>query len=310
MPYHYRRRGNELFVDVAFDRAKYGPEVLIDLAWVDAMPTFITDAPHALAFYDIMLITQGVGWCWLDDHPVPVRPQTVVFTTPGQVRRWQVRNLNALCVFFPALFLDEFLQDRDFLYRLPFFHTAGATVSFVLARDEESWFRRHTDAMHAELQHLTPDSFHLLRARAYELLVMLSRFHARAHTGATERRTPPLVLRFRALVDRDAPSRHHVRTYAQQLGVSPNHLNTLVKSALGCSAKRVILDRLSLEARRMLLYTNIPAVRIADELGFSDPSYFARFFKRTVGISASRFRSEMRDRLYPRRERLRMPVDR
>ena len=51
---------------VDFHRTKYGPEILIDIAWVHEMPTFILTTPHWLAFYDILLVTRGRGWFSLD----------------------------------------------------------------------------------------------------------------------------------------------------------------------------------------------------------------------------------------------------
>src|SRR5688500_11243279 len=88
---------------VDFHRTKYGPELLVDSAWVHDMPTFLRDErPHALSFFDIMLITRGRGWFWLDAHRYRVRAGSVLFTSPGQVRRWEVAGLDGLCVFFPA----------------------------------------------------------------------------------------------------------------------------------------------------------------------------------------------------------------
>src|SRR5262249_37282051 len=83
---------------VEFLRTKYGAEMLIDVAWVHEMPAFLRKGPHALAFHDILLVTEGSGSFALDGRVHQVRPHTVLFTTPAQVRRWNVRGLDGLCL--------------------------------------------------------------------------------------------------------------------------------------------------------------------------------------------------------------------
>lgn len=63
-------------------------------------------------------------------------------------------------------------------------------------------------------------------------------------------------------------------------------------SFLGHSASAEIHRRLALEAKRMLLYTDKPAFAIATELGFADPAYFGRFFRRECGVTPRQFRQE------------------
>src|SRR5689334_820575 len=90
---------------VAFDRRKYGRHLLIDVAWVHDLRGFILAGPHALAFFDIILVTRGTGWFRLDSHRHTVRPGTVFFTAPGQVRKWEVPQLDGICVFFEDAFI-------------------------------------------------------------------------------------------------------------------------------------------------------------------------------------------------------------
>src|SRR5215831_20798924 len=103
---------------VDFDRRKYGRHLLIDVGWVRELRGFIIGAPHSLAFFDITLVTRGRGWLWLDAHRHAVKPGTVFFTTPGQIRKWETTNLDGICLFFEEFFTQEFLHDDAFLHRL------------------------------------------------------------------------------------------------------------------------------------------------------------------------------------------------
>jgi len=81
-----------------------------------------------------------------------------------------------------------------------------------------------------------------------------------------------------------------VANYAASLRISPGHLNALCRQTLSTSASVLIRERITLEARRLLLYSDHTATQIADRLGFDDPAYFTRFFRREVGVTPSRFR--------------------
>ena len=83
---------------------------------------------------------------------------------------------------------------------------------------------------------------------------------------------------------------HRVSAYARTLAVSSSHLNAVVRRQLGRSPTDLIQERVALEARRLLLHTDETAARVGYALGFDDPSYFARFFKRRTGKSPTTFR--------------------
>ncbi len=85
---------------------------------------------------------------------------------------------------------------------------------------------------------------------------------------------------------RHAPLAH----YASRLGVSVAHLNALCRQYAGRSALGMIHERLLLEARRNLVYTAMTVREVADMLGFADPAYFTRFFRRATGMSPTQFR--------------------
>ena len=290
---------------VRFHATKYGPELLIDTAWTREMPTFLRPEPHVLDFYDILLITGGTGWFWLDGYRHRVAPHRVLFTTPGQIRRWKVQGLNGLCLFFPAAFLGEFFNDSLFLHRLPYFHVPESQGSLNLSGSAAGNLRRRLLAMRRELRPLKPDSAHLLRARLYEVLITLSRSFSRQRRSTALPKPHALTLRYRELVERDASQHHDVRHYARELGVSPGHLNVLCHHHLGRGAKAVIAERLSVQARRLLLYSDRSSAQVGYALGFRDPSYFGRFFRRENARSPAAFRQESWSRHHsPRTNRM------
>ncbi|NVD08737.1 4-hydroxyphenylacetate catabolism regulatory protein HpaA [Vibrio sp. JPW-9-11-11] len=78
--------------------------------------------------------------------------------------------------------------------------------------------------------------------------------------------------------------------YAEKLGVTTARLNDICRKISGLSSKRLVAERVLQEARRLLLLTPMPVSQVAYELGYQDPAYFARFFKKQQGETASDFR--------------------
>ncbi|MDB6080659.1 MAG: AraC family transcriptional regulator, partial [Akkermansiaceae bacterium] len=84
--------------------------------------------------------------------------------------------------------------------------------------------------------------------------------------------------------------------YAKMLGVTSGHLNDTVSAQTGRPAGALIRERILLEARRLLLHSELQIAEIAYHLGFGDPSYFARFFRREDGRPPGDFRMEIREK--------------
>ena len=95
---------------------------------------------------------------------------------------------------------------------------------------------------------------------------------------------------------REQPS---VEQLAHQVGISVAHLNSICRELAGRSALQIIHQRQLLEAKRQLIYTPMTISEVADSLGFADPAYFARFFRRLTGTSPSAFRTDRTDNSSP-----------
>ena len=78
--------------------------------------------------------------------------------------------------------------------------------------------------------------------------------------------------------------------YAEKLAITPDRLNDHVKRVSGVTAGHLIRQRVLTEAKRALVFSGQPIHEISYDLGFTDPSHFARFFRKQTAMTPQEFR--------------------
>ncbi|NIC07201.1 helix-turn-helix domain-containing protein [Billgrantia bachuensis] len=148
----------------------------------------------------------------------------------------------------------------------------------------------------AEYRQPAPGRDRMLGALVQALAVELSRqadphgLHGSAPGPHQRDRGHERLANFQALIEAQYRQQPSIERLAEQLGMSSAHLNALCRRLADRSALQLLHERLLLEAKRQITYTNMTISQIADSLGFSEPAYFTRFFKRNTGFSPRDFR--------------------
>lgn len=77
-----------------FYKHKYGDELLIDVVPLNTIKKYLKEQPvHILTYYDITLITSGEGEFLIDHQANRVKPQDIIFTRPGEIRKWDDKTI-------------------------------------------------------------------------------------------------------------------------------------------------------------------------------------------------------------------------
>lgn len=116
------------------------------------------------------------------------------------------------------------------------------------------------------------------------------RAHAQSASLTRGDRGNQYFARFSRMVEENFREHWSLDEYARRLDITTVHLNGICRRLHGKTALGVLHERLLLEANRNLVYTTLTVNQIADLLGFSEPAYFTRFFKRLAGVTPSEFR--------------------
>lgn len=167
----------------------------------------------------------------------------------------------------------------------------------ILLRDDpadQQFIDQIIEQLVYEYSHNQPGKQQLFEYLLFSVLIKLGRH---LHANLRQRSANQYEVRYQQLcelIEKHYREHQPCQFYAATLCTTTIGLNRACKAVSGKSAGDLIQDRLALEAQRMLIYSSAPVSLIAYELGFSDPAYFSRFFKRRIGTTPSVFR-EYRD---------------
>lgn len=138
----------------------------------------------------------------------------------------------------------------------------------------------------------------MLRVLLKRLVIKLTRLAKKQYLdNAISEPELDTVRQFNVLVENNYKKLHQVQDYAKLMFKSPKTLSNLFARYGQKSPLLIISERILLEGKRQLIYTDRPNGEIAFDLGFEEPAHFSRFFKKMTGHSPSDFRKNLKGQL-------------
>lgn len=259
-----------------------------------------TDRPHRHSYYEVCLFMNGAGKHEIDFNTYPILSNSVHFLSPGQVHRiFRDKDYHGYLIVFSSEFfpLGASRQENPLFY-FPFFN--NPTLLPVLDLDGQAFdeILLLVRQMKKESDLEQQSTSEILRAYLQLLLLKCKRHYMWKFAEKQNISTPYFaqVQQFNMLVEKKFMEHLLIQDYAELLGMSPATLNRAVKKIIGKTAAEIIVDRLILQAKRLLIYTDLSNKEIAFSLNYADPSYFTRTFKKKTGKSPSQFKKELNEK--------------
>ncbi len=173
------------------------------------------------------------------------------------MRKWNTDDTpKGYVLIFEDEFLYTFFNDTQFIRHLSFFHTYEKPPVLQLTSDDYYKLATLFQDVKNEIVSFKEYDKHILRALLYQILIFLNRKFISVYPSTEKKPMNRYIKEFIRLVDIEY-RRIERRTLCTTIGYHRGHLNSLVKDYFGVSAKRYILGRNLLEAKRMLQYTDI-----------------------------------------------------
>lgn len=249
--------------------------------------------PHRKDHYLFVFMRRGGGRIWVDMVPYVPEDQCMYFITPGQVIvKEGTEELWSTGIAFTPEFLS--LHGGSTLADLPVIQNPHSAHKLLLSETDILFVEDMLDKINTEYHHRSEWQQRMLSAYLTLLLTYLSRLYTAQYTGSDTSVEKLLLKKFQTKIAAHFQQYHEVGDYAAMLHISAGHLSEAVKARSGKPAIKHIHERLILEARRLLFHTDQSLKEITFNLGFSDTSYFNRFFKRETGETPAVYRSLIR----------------
>lgn len=244
---------------------------------------------------DLFVITRfikGSGTLTVDHSPYPIQAGSVFIIHPHSDYTLDTAG-------------EADLEGWSLSIQENYLHQAGSNLlELIFGLRNISWFPVPKDNgekldqlfyyLQAELHTKSPDADPVINAY---LTILLSEFVKLSADAATDRSLhDPRYDEFLDLVNKEFREIRDVETYAAMIHISSKQLNRICKEASGRTPGQLLDLRIHLEASRLLHYTNRSVKEISYDLGFGQPSYFIKFYRRIGHQTPHQYRQLMSEK--------------
>lgn len=254
-----------------------------------------TDEPHRHDYYTILLVKEAGGKHMIDFNEYAFSNHQVFFVSPGQIHQVvEEKQSTGYVVLFspqflaenhiPCYFIDDLQLFNDHGHSPPllvndteFARLAGFCEEMIQVRDFDLKYKEPAISSYIKL--------FLIHANN---VCSLQNNHPQNQEAANS-----ILKNFKTLVNEKFHEWHQTTDYASELNVTPDYLSRVVKSLTGKTSKEFIQARIIIEAKRLIVFSDLTSKEIGYQLGFSEPANFSAFFKKHTGFPPSQFNKRL-----------------
>lgn len=252
------------------------------------------ESVNARNLYKIIMVNKGQVEIKIGDAEYNIKGNSMLFFAPGQVSKITAftQDTDGYCLAFDTDYFLLCLKNQVQLCFYPFFQFDKHPI-LALSKSQADRFETLVQKIDFEYNNRTSLNDDLLTKLYLNILLIeierLYDFKANVKHGGSSRKKL-ITSKFKQLVEKNFITVRKVSDYAEFMFISPNYLNDTVREITGQPASRVIQDRIILEAKALLVQTELTVNQVAHQLQYGDPSYFCRFFRSQTGVSPQVFR--------------------
>ncbi|HOZ75151.1 MAG TPA: helix-turn-helix domain-containing protein [Flavobacterium sp.] len=246
---------------------------------------------HKQDFYSILFLDSCHGDIEVDNHKIYFNCPKVVIIQPNRISKINLSpetsgRINSFTeTFFSLRYNNNALNDFSFFAN-------DCKPYMALSAFQKEHLQTFFELFEYEYHAILKDKTKVLRSYLNILLVQLERICNPQQTAKTHNSKGEKVKEFEKLVEQHFRANKMPSFYAEKLHVTVNYLNKICKSEASKTAGDIVRKRITIEAQRLLHYTNLSVNEIAHDLGFENVSYFITFFKKQTLVTPEQFRKK------------------
>ena len=265
-------------------------EEYVEVVELQERNSYDASKPHRHAYIEVFLFNRGGGMHEIDFTSYAIETNSVHFVFPNQVHK-VARELDTYG--HVVLISREFIRQLDYDLFVQLFYKFYLAPCTNATSEEYSEMEQCIASVKSELLASKPGYIQVVKGYLTVLFNQMLRFSGpESQVEKQDTRDFKLYMDLLLLVEDHFTDHAPVAFYSSKLSVSERKLNDVCKRFNNSTCSSIVNDRLVLEAKRLLLYSNRTVKDILYTLNFKDPAYFNRFFKARTGHSPTGFVEE------------------
>tara|TARA_R110002049_G_scaffold74578_1_gene192158 strand:+ start:168 stop:1199 length:1032 start_codon:yes stop_codon:yes gene_type:complete len=247
---------------------------------------------HRHDFYFILFIKNGNGEHEIDFVKHVVKDFSVFFIRPGQVHQLKLQKGSS---GFMIQFTSDFYAPKE----VPAMQVLRKVSNKNLCQLSEMRIEQIYLLLNSILQEFTQKQeryTEVIKSYLNVLFISIARqsYHPNKIPNEAKLYAQERLEELQDLLEKNIHTKKQVNDYAEMLSMTPYQLNAITKASLKKTVSELINEYIILEAKRILIGTVSQVNQVADTLGYDDPSYFIRFFKKQTGLTPEAFRQNFK----------------
>lgn len=258
--------------------------------------------PHLHDFYSIFWIESGEAIHATDFVEYSLKADTILFVPPGLKHRMYIdQSVRGSFILFNEAFIQFNRVNAQPLSNYRLFNNPEFKSLIFIEPGTKEKFGSIVNMIFSEFKSQDGYSPDIILNLLHLFLLESRRIFDQQNQVPKEdpEDTPDnTIIRFKQLIEENFIREKNVSPYAEMLNINPSCLNELTKRITGITAGELIRNRVIDETKKLLYSSNLSGKEIAYELGFEDPAYFSRFFKKYTGSTLKEFRDNSRKKYH------------
>lgn len=250
-------------------------------------------SPQRIGFYKLVLVTGGNIIFWVDTHECKCHTRSLLTISKGQVELCKYsKNVKGYVILFSEEYINKYPGDLEWIDNLKLFDSSNDSSLLKLSNMEYRDFIILFMKIGSEFKSKNIFARDEILINMIKAILLLAERIKRMHLSEKVTNTAEwkCVSEFKKKLAENCYNSRSVNFYAELLNITTKKLNQITNNFMGKPAKRVIQERLVLESKRLLLYSDQTVKEIGFSLGFKDPTNFNKFFKKFTQITPAEFR--------------------
>ena len=239
--------------------------------------------------YVFLLCEKGSGKLMVDFENIILNGSSIYYTVPGQINHriydqcvagWYVAiDSQLVCNEFRNIFEGKLGLQTPLKLNSGLFAQCHSILNIINNRiGDKSNSRFDSEVMNTLLQ-----SFMGIVAGGYS---------QQDNFDVQTSRSKQITHQFKMILAENFRTLKSPLAYAQRLNITENYLNETIKNSTGFPVSYWIRSEILMEAKRLLFHTTLTLKEIAHVVGYDDPAYFSKVFKKYEGLSPVNFREK------------------